>query len=108
MLYLSLYKGWAVRAALLMALLVGGVGVFLMMGGLGEGQTATERIDYPENGTATVVAYIADDPEGQTVTWSLNGTDSDFDIDGGALTFKSPPDFESPTGGRAGTITLIR
>ena len=37
MLYLSLYKGWAVRAVLLMALLVAiGVGLFLMMGGLGE------------------------------------------------------------------------
>ena len=97
MLYLSLYKGWAVRAGLLMALLVGGVGVFLMMGGLGEGQEV-ERIDYPENGTATVVAYIGDDPEGQTVTWSLSGDDAgDFEVDGGALTFITPPDFESPT-----------
>ena len=83
MLYLSLYKGWAVRAGLLMALLVGGVGMFLMMGGLGEGQEV-ERIDYPENGTGTVAAYIGVDPEGGTVTWSLSGDDAgDFNIFGG-------------------------
>ncbi len=79
------------------ALILGAVAVFLMMGGLGEGQEALERIDYPEHGTATVVAYIGDDPERQTVTWSLSGADAgDFEIDGGGLTFITPPDYEHP------------
>ena len=86
---------------------VGAVGLFLMMGGLGEGQEANEleRVDYPENGTATVVAYIGDDPEGQTVTWALGGADEgDFEIDGGALTFITPPDYENPTSATSGTL----
>ena len=95
---LSLFKGLVGRVSVLLVFAVGAVGLFLMMGGLGEGQEV-ERIDYPENGTATVVAYIAADPEGATVTWSLTGNDEeDFDIDGGALTFKTPPDFEDPKG----------
>ncbi|MCY4364802.1 MAG: cadherin domain-containing protein [Chloroflexi bacterium] len=45
--------------------------------------------------------YTASDPEGtaSTFTWSLSGADSgDFDIDRntGELTFKNPPNFESP------------
>ena len=54
-------------------------------------------IDYPENGAGAVVAYTGVDPEGATVIWTLSGTDEDvFSIDGGALTFKSPPDYENP------------
>ena len=53
---------------------------------------------YPENGTGTVASYRASDPEGQSVTWSLSGTDSDdFSISTtGKLTFKTPPDYEAP------------
>ena len=37
------------------------------------------------------------DPEGAAVDWSVEGTDSgNFDIAGGVLTFKSPPNFEMP------------
>ena len=93
MLQLSLFKGLVGRVSVLMVFAVGAVGLFLMMGGLGEGQEH-EVVDYPENGTATVVAYIGDDPEGQTVTWSLSGADAgDFEIDGGGLTFRTPPDY---------------
>ena len=43
-----------------------------------------------------VAAYTADDPEGVTVGWSLAGADGGlFSIDGGRLSFKSPPDFDS-------------
>ena len=35
---LSLFKGLVGRVSVLMAFLVGAVGLFLMMGGLGEGQ----------------------------------------------------------------------
>ena len=48
MLQLSLIKGWVGRVSLVMAFLVGAMGVFLMMGGLGEGQEATtETVEYP-------------------------------------------------------------
>ena len=54
--------------------------------------------DYDENGTDNVVTYTAVDPEGDTnITWTLAGSDSgDFDIIGGVLTFKNPPDYERP------------
>ena len=47
----------------------------------------------------TVATYTADDPEGVTAGWSLAGADADadlFTIDGGRLSFNSPPDFETP------------
>ena len=60
--------------------------------------TGQHSIDYPENGTSTVFIYTADDPEGLTVTWSLEGDDDD-DLSispTGALTFNTPPNFEEP------------
>ncbi|MDE0138764.1 MAG: cadherin domain-containing protein [bacterium] len=54
-------------------------------------------VNYAENGTGAVGTYVASDPEGATVAWSLSGTDSaDFSItgSGGVLTFASSPDFE--------------
>ena len=98
-----------------LALVVGAVGVFLMMGGLGEGQEATACpdgvtadvcIEFPEHGSGTVVAYTADDPEGEDVTWSVNSSSADsgdFNIDSttGVLRFDTPPDFEAPGGGGA-------
>ena len=43
MLQLSLIKGWVGRVSLVMAFVVGAMGVFLMMGGLGEGQQGVRR-----------------------------------------------------------------
>ena len=53
---------------------------------------------YRENGTSTIYTFRATDPQRGAITWSLRGTDgSDFSIsETGALTFNSPPDFESP------------
>ena len=100
MLQLSLIKGWVGRVSLVMAFLVGAMGVFLMMGGLGEGQECPaddECVEYPEHGSGSVVGYSAVDPEGESVTWSVSGTDSElFEINEGRLTFKSPPDYENP------------
>ncbi|MCE2458069.1 MAG: cadherin domain-containing protein [Dehalococcoidia bacterium] len=54
-----------------------------------------EVVSFNENATATVAIYTAVDPEGHSHSWDLSGTDSGaFDISGGNLTFKSPPDFE--------------
>ncbi len=62
--------------------------------------TADAAVDYAENTpVATAVAtYTAPDAEGDTVTWTLGGTDAgDFSIDtNGALTFNTVRDFETP------------
>ena len=54
--------------------------------------------DYAENGTGDVATFISMDPEGATISWTLEGTDADvFDISsGGVLSFKSSPDYEMP------------
>ncbi len=54
--------------------------------------------NYAENGTAAVATYTATDADGDTITWSLEGTDAaDFSIStSGVLTFASAPDFETP------------
>ena len=55
-----------------------------------------DTASYAENGMEAVAAYTADGPV--TAEWSLSGTDADdFDINGGMLTFKTSPDFETPT-----------
>ena len=54
--------------------------------------------DYAENGTGSITAYRANDPENKPVFWTLGGPDAaDFTIAGGVLRFKSSPDFEVPT-----------
>ena len=65
--------------------------------------SADETVMYAENGTDPVATFSATDPEGDSITWKLegaNGVDNaDFEIgeDTGVLTFKSPPNYESPT-----------
>ena len=54
---------------------------------------------YAENATTTISSYSATDPDGDTVTWSVTGTDADhFDISAAAnLSFVAPPDYENPS-----------
>ena len=61
--------------------------------------SGSSTVRYAENGTAPVASYIAADPEGVTVNWTLSGEDSDdFSISaGGALSFNASPDFVTPT-----------
>ncbi len=60
-------------------------------------QTADSLLDYAENGTTPVGTFRAHDQDGDPIEWSLNGPDADlFSIDGGALAFKAPPDYEDP------------
>ena len=60
-------------------------------------------IDYPENRTVAVDTYSATDADGNAITeWGLDQTGdyAAFSIDGdGVLSFISPPNFETPTGG---------
>ena len=62
--------------------------------------TTTSRpvLTYRENGTGTAYTFRATDPQRGTIRWSLDGDDAgDFLIsESGALTFRNPPDFESP------------
>ena len=70
--------------------------------------TGDATISYAENGTVTIAAYSATDPESESVTWTLTGDDAeDFSIStGGALTFQTSPDFETPADeGRTTSIT---
>ena len=64
---------------------------------------ADSSVDYAENGEDPVATFSATDPEGDAVTWKLEGDEgvdnADFEIgeDSGVLTFKDSPNFESPT-----------
>ena len=53
---------------------------------------------YAENGTGAVATFRAEDPEGESITWSLATDDDleDFSIVNGVLRFESAPDFEDP------------
>ena len=52
--------------------------------------------EFRENGTSAVATYSARDPEGDTITWSVDGTDADSFVitDRGQLYFKESPSFE--------------
>ena len=64
---------------------------------------ADSSVDYAENGEDPVATFSANDPEGDAITWELEGDEGvdndDFEIgeDSGVLTFKESPDFENPT-----------
>ena len=55
-------------------------------------------VEYPENSTQRVGYYSAQDPDNRGVSWSLypSGDHQYFDIGGGYLHFKSPPNYEDP------------
>lgn len=53
-------------------------------------------VDFAENSTADVGEYTSADPEGETATLQLGGTDAtSFTFTNGVLKFKSAPDFET-------------
>ena len=72
-------------------------GLMLMISG-GPLRAQDGAIEFPENSKNAVATFTADDPEDDTITWSLSGADaSAFDIsDEGVLTFDSAPDYEAP------------
>ena len=56
--------------------------------------------DFVEGGTSVVEDYDAEDPEGESVSWSLKGADTDdLEIDAatGELSFKTAPDYDQPS-----------
>ena len=60
---------------------------------------SADTFTYQENDTRDLYTYRATDPEGGDITWHVSGTDSSaFQIsETGVLSFRDPPDYESPT-----------
>ena len=60
--------------------------------------TSVDEIDVEENQTA-IITVTATDPEGDGLTFSLNGGDDEslFTLTGDILTFTTSPDFENPS-----------
>ena len=73
--------------------------------------TSAATANFAENGTGTVYTATATDPDaGTTLTYSISGTDAAlFDINAttGAVTFKSPPNYEAPTDAGANNVYNI-
>ena len=70
--------------------------------------TVTPTVYFVENGTGEVATYMAADPENATLTWKVTGVDSNaFSIDGGVLTFKTPPDYENPTDADTNNVYMV-
>ena len=59
--------------------------------------TGEAEREFRENGTSAVSTYSARDPEGDSITWSVSGTDGDSFVitDRGQLYFNEPPSFEA-------------
>ena len=71
-------------------------------------QTAGTSVDYAENNTAAIAAFVAYDQDGGIIRWSLSGPDDDlFTIDGGKLAFKKPPNYEDPQSAAAGNVYRV-
>ena len=67
--------------------------MFMLPGGLLHAQTTA--IEYPENSTGPVAIFTAIDPEGESITWTLDGNDAmAFSIENGVLRFENSPDYE--------------
>ena len=60
--------------------------------------TGETAIPYDEQGTGSVATYTGSDPEGDALTWSVSGDDSDaFVTEAGVLSFADKPDYEEPS-----------
>ena len=70
--------------------------------------TSANTVSVPENTTA-VLTLVATDDDGDTVTYTLgSGNDASlFDLSADALSFKTAPDFESPTCGNASNTCSV-
>ena len=81
---------------ILALLAVAALGLWLLLPGGALRAQESGAIEYAENRTDPVATYTAVDPEGAAIRWGLSGADASlFSIEGGVLTFKQAPDFES-------------
>ena len=55
-------------------------------------------VNYPEGTETPVATYTISDTTQRTISWAVTGTDRDrFTIDDGVLSFRAPPDYNSPS-----------
>ena len=76
------------------------VNVVAFLGNIPEFASATASVDFDENAVAAVYTAQATDADGDTLTYSISGADSQhFTIDAtsGVIEFNSAPDHEQPT-----------
>ena len=64
--------------------------------------------DYAENGTGDVARFTATDPEGESITWSLDGVDRNLFMisKNGVLTFVNSPDYEATDTDNMHVVTI--
>ena len=66
--------------------------------------------DYAENGTDPVATFSSEDPDGDTIKWSVSGTDGGLfefsDDNPGELSFMASPDYESDRDSNTYEITV--
>ena len=65
-------------------------------------------VEHNENDDGPVYTFVATDPEGKEIFWTLSGTDADdFEITDGVLEFKNAPDFEIPLDGTPDNTPVV-
>ena len=71
--------------------------------------TSATTANFAENGTGTAYTITATDVESSNFTYALGtGNDSDkFNINGAVITFKTAPDFETPTDGDGNNTYIV-
>ena len=71
--------------------------------------SGSTSVEYTENGEGAVATYTAVGPDSAMAMWTLEGDDAgDFMIDsGGALTFRTPPDFEAATDADTDNVYMV-
>lgn len=66
--------------------------------------TSSSAVSVPENSSGVVYTATATDPDGDTLSFSISGSDAGrlaIDSASGAVSFVSPPDFEAPADANA-------
>ena len=70
--------------------------------------TGQDSVSHAENSILPVAEYKARDPEEESLTWSLAGTDDDdFTISNGVLSFDSAPNYEDPNHNNVYEVTVV-
>ena len=99
--YGHLINKWTVAAVAGLALMVALLAIALPAWAQSNGSppqltvVPPNSVEHNENDDGPVYTFRAIDPDGDSIFWSVSGTDADdFTIENGVLKFKSPPDFE--------------
>ena len=100
--YGHLINKWTVAAVAALALMAVLLAIALPVGAQSTGSppqlvgdVPPATVEHDENDDGAVYTFRAIDPDGDTVIWTLSGTDADdFMIENGVLKFKSAPDYE--------------